>query len=245
MPKVCAAVLVLLAATLVTQEASAQYAAGGSESGVTRINVGSNGVLFDGFVSLGFDSAVEEETDATVKRLDVAMVWLPSFRRFVTGNLALRFTLAPFYKRQSITTEFEEAKTEQVHVDRGGAAILYAEFYGSMNNSTFFVAGIGGGGFIGERQTPVEGEDDQLLSTTIGGGVGAAHVGLEVFVSPAWSLRGGVDLIAQFGFESPDEPEEDDDTEPLPEDEEDESSILDSAFTSIDLGLTVGLAYTF
>ncbi len=243
MAKVYAAALVLLCTSLVTQEAAAQYAAGGSESGVTRINVGSNGVLFDGFVSLGFDSAVEDETDATVKRLDVAMVWLPSFRRFVTSNLALRFSLAPFYKRQSITTEFEEAKTEQVMVDRGGAAILYAEFYGSMNNSTFFVAGIGGGGFIGERQTPIEGDGDQLLSTTIGGGVGAAHIGLEVFVSNAWSLRGGVDLIAQFGFESPDEPEED--TEPAPEDEEDESSILDSAFTSIDVGLTVGLAYTF
>jgi hypothetical protein len=215
---------------------------GSSYRGFTSVAKGVKEIGVDNLFLLRHESVpLTDAPDTTVSTMDIAYVGGLTPRYFVTDNVALALNLDFFYRKSSVSTETKDpaggdpVEDTQTETDTGFLGFVMANYYLKLGNSMFFKPGIGGGGFVGTRSRPTAGQPGQETKTSLSGGAGRLDLGFAFYTSQSFNLKAGVDVIARFGKEKPEE------DATLPSGEEPESQ----SFTTIDAGFNVGFAYSF
>jgi len=234
------AVLTVTAGLFAVNEARAETV-GGNYRGFTSVAKGVKEIGIDNLFLLRYNSVpLTDAPDTTVSTTDIAYVGGLTPRYFVTNNLALALNLNFFYRQNSVTTEAPDAAGDPVSTtesasDSGFLGFAMVNYYMRLGNSMFFKPGIGGGGFVGTRSRPTIGQVGQETKTSLSGGAGRLDLGFAFYTSRNFNIKAGVDVIARFGSEKPEE------GATLPNGETPESQ----SFTTVDAGFNVGAAYSF
>lgn len=215
---------------------------GSNYRGFTAVAKGVKEVGLDNLFLLRYNSApLTDAPNTTVSTTDISYVGGLTPRYFVTNNVALALNLNFFYRSNGQTTEIEDPATGDVteetasSTDTGFLGFAMVNYYMRLGNSMFFKPGIGGGGFVGSRTRPSQDQPGQETKTSLTGGAGRLDLGFAFYTSQSFNLKAGVDVIARFGSEKPEE------GAVLASGEEPESQ----SFTTVDAGFNVGFAYSF
>lgn len=237
-----AATLAVLVGVLGASEARAD-SVGGNYRGFTSVQKGVKEIGLDNIFLLRYNSVpLTDAPDTTVSTMDLAYVGGLTPRYFVTDNIALALNLDLFYRSNSETVEIKDPNTGEVTEDSSSSSDLgfmgfvLVNYYMRLGNSMFFKPGIGGGGFVGSRNRPtVGGQPGQETKTSLTGGAGRLDLGFAFYTSSNFNIKAGLDFIARFGSEKPEE------GVTLPSGEEPEAQ----SFSTVDAGFNVGFAYSF
>lgn len=239
--------IVIVVALCAATTASAQHGVSGAQEGYAWIDAGRNQLIMDGGLALGFDQSTNDETGVTVQQLDILATGTLGYRRFVATNIGVGVDVGLF--RQTTRTQTSVAQDDgedevqkDTAVDFGGLFFASAEASLRLGNDIFFRPGIGAGIFIGNRQTPVAGEDDLLNESTIFGFAGKLQLALTHMTSDSFGFTGGLQAIIRAGGETP---EETDESVDAPAEGEDAAPVLENTFLAVDAGVYVGINYYF
>lgn len=237
--------LVGLACLGISMTAAAQASAetvGSNYRGFTSVAKGVKEIGADNIFLLRYNSVpLPDAPDTTVSNMDIAYVGGLTPRYFLTEHIALALNLNYFYRKNSTTIEQPDpatgdpVETTETASDQGVLGFAMLNYYMRLGNSMFFKPGIGGGGFVGTRRRPTEGQVGQETKTSLTGGAGRLDLGFAFYTSQNFNIKAGLDVIARFGSEKP----EADVTTTTGEEPESQS------FTTVDAGFNVGFAYSF
>jgi len=215
---------------------------GKNYSGFSAVGKGVKEIGLDNIFLLRYNSVpLADAPDTTVSTMDLAYAGGLTPRYFVTNNIALALNLDYFYRKNSETVEAPDpttgdlAETTETSSDQGFLGFVMLNYYMRLGNSMFFKPGIGGGGFVGTRRRPTEGQPGQETKTNLTGGAGRLDLGFAFYTSKSFNIKAGLDVIARVGSEKAEENVD------LSSGEEPESQ----SFTTVDAGFNVGFAYSF
>lgn len=216
-----------LLVVLVTATTANAAAIRSGTSGYGQINKGVFELGLDGTLLVNYDSGeMAPGSDDTRSQLSAIFTGGVTPRYFVAKNLSLGLNLDLFLAKNTETTEIAGVTNESTSTDYGLLAVAMAHYYVRLGFGMFFKPGIGGGGFWGKRERPVEGTNNQKISTTLSGGAARIDLGMVYFAGQHFNLKAGPDVLIRFGSEKPEEGDS-------------------TSFTSVDVGFNVGFGYTF
>lgn len=222
--------------TLTTVPAMAETV-GGNYRGFSAVHKGVKEIGVDSLFLLRVNSTpLPAPPDTTATETNVVFVGGLTPRYFVANNLSLALNLDYFYRQDEtkVETKLSDGSTDSqadTFSDSGFLGVAMVHYYVRLGNSMFFKPGIGGGGFVGTRSRPVEGQPGQTSNTSLSGAAGRADLGFAFYTSQNFNLKAGLDAIVRIGSEKP---------------EEDANGQAESqSFTTIDAGFNVGFAYSF
>jgi hypothetical protein len=169
-----------------------------------------------GVVDLGIDSlwivGHTAEGDASSTRL--TLISGLTARYFVRDNLGVGLSASGFYK----TLGAEDS-------DTGVIVNVIANYYLRLGDGMFLAPGIGAGGLIGSRTTPIA--NDMTLQSDLVGATIVATLPLTLFAWERFNVRGGLSVLASFGSASR------------------EGATDSETFVDVDGGFSVGAGYYF
>jgi len=227
----------LLALGVSTTAPAAAETVGSNYSGFSGVRKGVKEIGIDSLFLLRFNSTpLPAPPDTTASEMNIVFVGGLTPRYFVANNLSLALNLDYFYRQDEtkVETKLADGSTDSqtdTFSDSGFLGVAMVHYYVRLGNSMFFKPGIGGGGFVGTRSRPVEGQPGQTSNTNLSGVAGRADLGFAFYTSENFNLKAGLDAIVRLGSEKP---------------EDDANGEAESqSFTTVDAGFNVGVAYSF
>jgi hypothetical protein len=212
---------------------------GGSWSGYTFIPAGTVQLTFDNLLLVGYDSVDGAEgSDTSTSALQIGWTGGLGGEYFFMENLSAGLDLGYIWENRKTTVTVSGDESSQSETDGALIGFIGADYYLRLGNSMFIKPGLGAGYFSGSRSRPVEGTENQTVSSDLSGFAGRLELGGAFYASEAFSLRGTIVVLARMGSEAVTNEgadpvsTEDDTTENQP-------------FTAVDAAFSLGFGYAF
>ncbi len=210
---------ILCAATALASPTDAyELRPGGNNSGVVSgLGAGLKDLGVESIFVVGYDKVGDADG-----QLRATVVGSAAFNYFLLKNFSLGLSAGVLYKHAS--------QGDLSGSDLGGIATVNAAYNVPLGGGLFLRPMLGAGGFYTKRDATVPALDpDDLIRSTVAGGVGRAGLGLAFYASPRFMLRAGPEAVVQFGTNSPAKPEHGD----------------AQSFAGVDAAFSVSMSYVF
>ena len=218
MRKLQTLLLVAVVTVAVCAPAQARRSIGSGSSGYEVIN---KGVVDLGFFDCLLLMRYLNDSSRGASSFYVSFLGGFSPRYFLANNLALGLSLNLMAQKELTN----EARTRVDSSDLGFLGLVTVHYFVRLGHGFFFKPGIGGGGFLGERDRPGA-DPGTVIESSLYGGAVLIDLGFSFYVSKYVNLRAGPDVLLRFGVDAP---VNDDST----------------SFVAMDAGLAVGFGYSF
>lgn len=207
---------------------------GGNHQGWTKIR---KGVFELGVENLLLYRSNKVEVSDTITETTTDLSYTVGLtpRYFVMDNLAVGVNVNYFLRSNTNEVDNDGTTSEATADDSGIIGFLMANYYIRLGSSFFFKPGLGVGGFVGTRQTPVVGSTTLKEESDLSGIAARGDLGFAFYAGEHFNLKAGIDVIFRSGELKP---KEDDMAMPMTDTE-------GQPFSTVEAGFNVGAAYSF